>query len=150
MIRAVLFDLDGTLLDTAPDMVGALNHVRVQEGMPPVPIEDYRHFVSRGALGLISAGMPESSKEKFNERKSLFLEYYQQNLYSNSRPFEGIQELLDQLRLRGVPWGVITNKAEYLALPLLKAAGLLSLAGCAICGDTLQQSKPHPAPVMLG
>lgn len=150
MIRAVLFDLDGTLLDTASDMVGALNHVREEEGMPPVAVEEFSQYVSRGALGLISAGMPESSREQFESRKRLFLEYYQDNLYSSTRPFEGIEETLARLEQRGIPWGVITNKAEYLTLPLLKTAGLLSRAGCVVCGDTLRQAKPHPAPVMLG
>lgn len=150
MINAILFDLDGTLLDTAPDMVGALNHVRDSEGMPPVGIDDYKHYVSRGALGLLSAGLPESSKERFEHRRSLFLDHYQKNFYSGTQPFEGIEEMLTGLERRGVRWGIVTNKAEYLTLPLLESAGLLRRAGCVVCGDTLRQGKPHPAPVMLG
>jgi len=150
MINAVLFDLDGTLLDTAPDMVGALNYVRDREGMPPVAIDEYKHFVSRGALGLISAGMPESSRDIYEKRRATFLEFYRDHLDSGTRPFDGIEELLGRLERRGVKWGVITNKPEYLALPLLRNTGLLPRAGCVVCGDTLQQGKPHPAPVMLG
>jgi phosphoglycolate phosphatase len=150
MIRAVLFDLDGTLLDTAPDLVGALNQVRQAEDLPAVAVEDYRHFASRGALGLITAGMPMSSEEIFEQRKSIFLDYYQQNIYLESRLFDGIENLLKSLDQRAVPWGVITNKLEYLTLPVLSAAGLLHRAGCVVCGDTLRQSKPHPAPVLLG
>jgi phosphoglycolate phosphatase len=149
MIRAVLFDLDGTLLDTAPDLVGALNFLRDREGLPPVEIDAYRHFVSRGALGLISAGMPESSESVFESRKSAFLEHYENNIYQNSRPFEGVEPLLIELDKRAIPWGVVTNKMEYLTLPLLKIAGLLHRASCVVCGDTLQQSKPHAAPVLL-
>jgi len=150
MIRAILFDLDGTLLDTAPDLVGALNHLRKIEGLSEVEPKAYQHYVSRGALGLISAGMPESNKETFEKRKDLFLDYYAQNIYHLSRPFEGVERLLNALDKRGVPWGVVTNKMEYLTLPLLKAAKLLNRAACVICGDTLQQGKPHPAPVLLG
>ena len=150
MIRAVLFDLDGTLLDTAPDLVGSLNHVRETEGLPPVPVEQYRHYVSRGALGLITAGMPESDEEKFEDRKARFLTYYENNIYTDSDLFPGIGDLLQTLERRAIPWGVITNKMEYLTLPVLKAAGLYHRASCVVCGDTLKQSKPHPAPVLLG
>ncbi len=150
MIKAVLFDLDGTLLDTAPDLIGSLNYLRTAEGLPVVEVAGYRHFVSRGALGLISAGMPESSEEIYERRKSDFLSHYEQNIYKKTRPFEGVGNLLNELDRRAVPWGVITNKMEYLTLPLLKAANLLHRSACVICGDTLQQSKPHPAPILLG
>jgi len=150
MIRAVLFDLDGTLLDSAPDLVGALNHVRTKEGLPEVEIEKYRHFVSRGALGLISAGMPESSAQVYEQRKLQLLEHYEQNSYLKTRPFDGIEQLLGELDKHAIPWGIITNKTEYLTFPVLKAAGLLARAACVVCGDTLQQNKPHPAPVLLG
>lgn len=150
MIRAVLFDLDGTLLDTAPDLVGSLNHVRKTEGLSPVAVDQFRHFVSRGALGLITAGMPESDEETFQQRKTKFLDHYENNIYVETTLFDGIDELLSALDRRAVPWGVITNKLEYLTLPVLKAAGLIHRAACVVCGDTLQQSKPHPAPVSLG
>lgn len=149
MIRGILFDLDGTLLDTAPDLVGALNHLRKVEGLLPVEADDYQHCVSRGALGLISAGMPESSEEIFEKRKTQLLKHYEENIFRNTRPFEGVDELLLELDKRGIPWGIVTNKMEYLTLPLLRAAKLISRASCVICGDTLQDSKPHPAPVLL-
>jgi phosphoglycolate phosphatase len=150
LIRAVLFDLDGTLLDTAPDLIGALNYLRESEGLASLEDEGYRHYVSRGALGLISAGMPESSKEVFEQRKTDFLNHYQQNIYKKTRAFDGVENLLSELDRRAVPWGIVTNKMEYLTFPLLKAANLLHRAACVICGDTLQHSKPHPAPVLLG
>lgn len=149
MIRAVLFDLDGTLLDTAPDLVASLNHVRRARDLEPVRTQDYRHHVSRGAAGLLTAGLPGISEEEFQEHKSAFLEHYRHNLYVQSRPFEGVPELLRALDVRGVPWGVVTNKPEALTQPLLGQAGLLNRAACVVCGDTLAYSKPHPAPVLL-
>jgi len=149
VIRAVLFDLDGTLLNTAPDLVGALNHVREVEGLPAVEWEQFKHFASRGALGLIGGGLPPASAERNEERKALLLNHYAENLYKRTRPFEGISELLEALRARAIPWGVVTNKPEYLTVPLLLKAGLSQSASCVICGDTLTQSKPHPAPVLL-
>ena len=149
MIRGILFDLDGTLLDTAPDLVGALNHLRKAEGLPSVESDDYRHYVSRGALGLITAGMPESSEDIFEKRKTQLLKYYEENIFRNTRPFEGVDALLLELDKRAIPWGIVTNKMEYLTLPLLRAAKLINRASCVICGDTLQDSKPHPAPVLL-
>ncbi|MFT5140290.1 MAG: 2-phosphoglycolate phosphatase [Rhodothermales bacterium] len=150
MIRAVLFDLDGTLLDTAPDLIGSLNYLRVSEGLSILQEADYKHCVSRGALGLISAGMPESSKEVYEQRKTDFLRHYEQNIFKKTRPFNGVENMLDELDRRAIPWGIVTNKMEYLTFPLLKAAKILSRAACVICGDTLRQSKPHPAPVLLG
>jgi 2-phosphoglycolate phosphatase len=149
MIQAILFDLDGTLLDTAPDLVGALNYLRSKEGFPQVQTDDYRHCVSRGALGLITAGMPESSEEVFQRRKTDLLRHYEENLYKETRPFEGVESLLLELDKRAIPWGIVTNKMEYLTIPLLRSANLTKRAGCVICGDTLQYSKPHPAPVLL-
>lgn len=149
MIRSVLFDLDGTLLDTAPDLIGALDFLRGKEGLPPVELAAYRHLVSRGALGLISAGMPESSEAVFEERKHSFLTHYESNIYHKSQPFDGVEALLDRLDRSGIPWGIVTNKMEYLTIPLLKAAGFANRTACVICGDTLKQSKPHAAPVLL-
>ncbi|NNL95197.1 MAG: HAD-IA family hydrolase [Xanthomonadales bacterium] len=150
MIRAVLFDLDGTLLNTAPDLVGALNFVREHEGLPAVDWREFKHFASRGALGLIDGGLPGARTEQNNQRKAMLLEHYAQNIYKNTRPFDGIMDLIEALRVRAIPWGVVTNKPEYLTLPLLLKAGLSQLASCVICGDTLSHSKPHPAPVRLG
>jgi phosphoglycolate phosphatase len=150
MINAVLFDLDGTLLDTAPDLLAALNHVRHSEGLDGLSEEGFRHHVSRGAGGLITAGMPASDSGLFERRKQQFLAHYRANLYVKTRPFDGVIELLAALDARAVPWGVVTNKTENLTHPLLRAAGLFSRAACVVCGDTVEQCKPHPAPVLLG
>jgi phosphoglycolate phosphatase len=149
MIRSVLFDLDGTLLDTAADLVAALNHVRAHEGFPAVAAGEYRHLVSKGAVGLIRNGMPVSDERVFEARRARFLAFYADNSLDRTRPFDGVPELLDQLRARAVPWGIVTNKPEYLTLPILEATGLLASAGCVICGDTLALRKPDPAPVRV-
>jgi phosphoglycolate phosphatase len=149
VIRAILFDLDGTLLDTAGDLVAALNHLRDSEGMEPVAVPEYRHFVSRGAMGLIHAGMPAAAEPEQERRKRKFLEYYAANSTQRTAPFQGVGSLLESLAGRGIPWGVVTNKMESLTLPILQATGLLPRSACVVCGDTLAQSKPHPAPVRL-
>jgi len=148
-IRAVLFDLDGTLLDTAPDLVGALNHVRRHERMAPVALEEFRHLASRGALGLLRAGLPDADEDALELRRQRFLRHYQENLYEYTRPFAGVECMLAQLEANAIPWGIVTNKPEYLAIPVIEAVGWSSRAACLICGDTLEQRKPHPAPVLV-
>ncbi len=148
MIKAVLFDLDGTLLDTAPDLVATLNHLRAGLGLPALPLDELRHFVSRGAPGLIKAGMPPCDDETLAVWRQAFLEHYQQNIFIHSRPFDGIEWLLSELAARGIPWGVVTNKMEFLTHPILEKAGWSSLVSAVICGDTGAHSKPHPGPVL--
>lgn len=148
MIKAVLFDLDGTLLDTAPDLVATLNHLRAGLGLAALPVDDLRHFVSRGAIGLIKAGMPPCDDETLASWRETFLNYYQHNSYVHSRPFDGVEMLLDELQDRGIPWGVVTNKPESLSIPLLNKVGWLSPASTLIYGDTVSKPKPHPEPVL--
>ena len=148
-VRAVLFDLDGTLLDTAPDLVGALNHLREAEGLPRAPVDEFRRFVSQGALGLIRAGLPEASAEQEERWRQGFLAWYQDHLLDGTVPFAGTEPMLEQLEARAIPWGIVTNKPEFLALPLLAQIGWRQRAACVICGDTLPRAKPDPAPVTL-
>ena len=148
MIKAVLFDLDGTLLDSAPDLVTTLNHLRTGLGLGAVPLDDLRHFASRGAIGLIKAGMPPSDEETLAAWRASFLSHYEKNSYVHSRPFDGVEPLLAELVRRGIAWGIVTNKMEYLTFPILEKAGWLSSASAVICGDTLANSKPHPGPVL--
>ncbi len=148
-IRAVLFDLDGTLLDTAPDLVASLNWVRNTENLDPLPVSTMSRFASKGAVGLLMAGMPETDEESFESWRLRFLEYYAENLYRESSLYEGIPELLEFLDEEGIPWGVVTNKIESLTLPIIEAANLEAAISCVVCGDTLEERKPHPAPVTL-
>ena len=148
-IRAVLFDLDGTLLDSAPDLVAALNHVRESETLPPLGVAEMSSYVSHGAVGLLNAGLPAADNATFESRRARFLDHYAENLYRESSLYEGVSELIDFLNISGIPWGIVTNKTEALTLPILEAAHLKTTISCVVCGDTLRRSKPDPAPVSL-
>ena len=147
-IAGLLFDLDGTLLDSAPDLVGSLNWVRAGEGLPPLEVAAMSRFASRGAAGLLKAGMPVADAEQFDAWKQKFLTHYTDNSYVHSNLYPDIPELLEYLSSVGIPWGIVTNKVQALTLPILQSAGLLHQAACVVCGDTLSRSKPDPAPVL--
>ena len=147
-MRALLFDLDGTLLDSAPDLIAALNWLRASEGLAPLDALAMSRYVSHGAAGILKAGMPAADDEKFSVWKHAFLSQYAAVGYKKSKLYEGIPEVLRALERRGIPWGIVTNKMESLTLPILESAGLLYRAGTVVCGDTLSRSKPDPAPVL--
>ena len=149
VIRAVLFDLDGTLLDSAPDLVGSLNSVRGSESLPPLAVAEMRRYASKGAIGLLKAGMPETSDAIFESWRQSFLAHYALNSYRHSALFDGVPEMLDFLGQHGIPWGIVTNKPEALTQPIIEAAQLSGAISCVVCGDTLNEKKPHPAPVSL-
>ena len=148
MIKAILFGLDGTLLDTAPDLVATLNQMRGEKGFNPIPVEDLRHFVARGVGGLIKAGMPPCDDETLARWRHDFMLRSQANRYKLIRPFDGVESLLSGLADAGVPWGIVTNKTASLCQPLLERADYLSTASVVICGDTVGQEKPRPEPVL--
>ena len=148
-LRAVLFDLDGTLLDTAPDLIRVLNQVRVEQGREPLPWELVRTQVSHGSSGLIRLGFPDLSGTALETLRLRLLELYSAQLAVGTQLFAGCQQVLDQLAARGMPWGIVTNKPAFLTTPLLAALGLDRVAGCVVSGDTLPQRKPHPAPLLL-
>lgn len=148
-IRAVLFDLDGTLADTAPDLVAAVNKVRTDRGLPPGPYETLRLQASHGARGLIGSAFGVTPDDAaFPALRDAFLANYEAALCVHSHLFDGIPALLAALTERGMPWGIVTNKAARLTNPLVKLLGLDNGAACVVSGDTTPHSKPHPAPLL--
>lgn len=148
-LKAMLFDLDGTLLDSAPDMVDALNHVRAGIGLGPLPVDEVGHGVTRGAVGLLDLGMPAADEATLESWRCSLIDRYAQNIFTKSSLYDGVEELLAALDQAGIPWGLVTHKPEYLTAAVMEAAGLSERVSCAVCGDTLEESKPHPAPVLL-
>ncbi|OGA47007.1 MAG: phosphoglycolate phosphatase [Betaproteobacteria bacterium RIFCSPLOWO2_12_FULL_62_13] len=149
MIKAVLFDLDGTFADTAADLGFALNRMREARGLAPLPVETTRPVTSLGARGLLSVGFgitPEHAD--YHAMRGEFLEVYEQNLCRHTRLFPGISELLDAIEVRQFRWGIVTNKAERFAKPLLELLHVGKRAACVIGGDTTGKIKPHPAPLL--
>jgi len=149
MISTVLFDLDGTLVDSAPGLAFAVNEQRRRRQMCPVPYEHLRAHASSGARGMIKAGFGmDPSAPEYPVVRQEFLEIYERELLFDTQLFSGVTELLATIEKSGRHWGVVTNKATYLALPLLDAFGLLPKAACIVCGDSTPFIKPHPAPLL--
>jgi phosphoglycolate phosphatase len=147
-VRAVLFDLDGTLLDTAHDLADTLNGLRRDEGLEPLDFPRIRQFVSHGASALVRLGFPHAPEPQFLALRDRLLHAYRGRLAERTRPFEGIPELLERLEQRGIAWGVVTNKPGWLTEPLLEALGLRVRARALVSGDTLPERKPHPRPLL--
>ena len=147
-IKGVLFDLDGTLLDTAPDMAQALNRLRIEQGEREIPFARIRPHVSHGALALVRTGFPDADDERMESLRSRFLELYRADIAAGTRLFPGFEAVLAQLDTRGLRWGIVTNKPAFLTEPLLTAMQLSTRANCIVSGDTLPQRKPHPAPLL--
>jgi N-acetyl-D-muramate 6-phosphate phosphatase len=148
-IRAVLFDLDGTLLDTAPDMIVALNTLLGQQGRAPLPYALARTQVSHGSTGMLKQAFPEIPQgAEFEALRKRFLSLYSERLSQDTALFTGCDTVLDTLAQRNLSWGIVTNKPAFLTEPLLEALGLAQRAGCVVSGDTLPERKPHPAPLL--
>lgn len=147
--RTILFDLDGTLLDTAPDLADALNTVLVENQRSPLPLDDIRPAVSHGGVALVRLGFNmERSNPAFEDLRERLLEVYRENISRRTQPFPGISELLDNIEQRGLNWGIVTNKPGWLTEPLLQDLDLFNRAACVVSGDTLDERKPHPAPML--
>lgn len=148
-LRGLLFDLDGTLIDTAPDMVAALNWVLDQHGEPHADYTGASKQVSKGSIGLLSYGLGERSAHyDLNELKTQFLDYYADNIAVNSRPYDGMTEVLDVCEANKIQWGIVTNKPHDLARDLLEQLGLLHRCPILVGGDSLPEAKPHPMPLL--
>jgi phosphoglycolate phosphatase len=148
MKKLVLFDFDGTLADTAPDLAAAANKARARKGLAPLPYEALRHMASQGARGLLKASLDISPGDPGYETLRLqFLQDYEQDMTSHTTLFPGIAELCATLEQNGYRWGIVTNKVEYLAIPLARHLGLQHCA-VIVGGDTTIYRKPHPGPLL--
>lgn len=147
-ITGVLFDLDGTLLDTAPDMALALNIQREHHDLPPLPYSEIRPYVSHGALAMLRIGFAIGADDKnFQGMREQYLQIYSENIAVKTQLFEGLESILQQLEKRSIKWGVATNKPEFLTQPLLQQLKLDTRASTVISGDTIEPRKPNPAPL---
>ncbi|WP_226468084.1 phosphoglycolate phosphatase [Luteimonas panaciterrae] len=145
--RGVLFDLDGTLLDSAPDMLATANAMRVERGEPAMELEQLRPFVSRGSRAMVGAAFPQLDAEARAALVPVFLAIYERELGHHGAPFDGIEAMLAEIEADGGRWGIVTNKPEYLARLLMPVLGWESRCGVLIGGDTLPERKPHPMPL---
>ena len=149
--RGVLFDLDGTLIDSAPDLAGAANDMRLARGLAEAPYAQLRPVVGSGARGMLGAAFGITPDEAgFEAMKVEFLQLYEDRMTRLTQVFDFIWPVLDHLEARGLPWGIVTNKATRFAAPLAAALKLHPRAGALVAGDTTPHSKPHPAPLLEG
>jgi phosphoglycolate phosphatase len=146
---ALLLDLDGTLLDTAPDMAGALNALLREERRAPLEFATIRPHVSHGSTALVALGFGSPDATEFERLRRRFLDLYAANLVDGTCVMDGFDAVLATLEARGVPWGVVTNKPRHLTEPLLAALGLRDRSACTVSGDTLPERKPHPRPIQF-
>jgi len=148
-VDAVLFDLDGTLADTAPDLAAALNRVRVDRGLEPVAASHLRAFASHGARGMIGAGMGIAPDHPdYLGLRDAFLAHYESALCVETILFADVDALLGAIEARALKWGIVTNKATRYTMRLLDLLGLGERPGVVVCGDTTPHTKPHPAPLL--
>lgn len=148
-LRAVLFDLDGTLVDSAPDLAGATNDMLLARGLPAAPFERLRPMVGAGARGMMGVAFGITPQdERFPALKNEFFDRYEARLLAQTQPFAGIAELLHGLVDQGLAWGIVTNKSERFALPLARGMGWGDSAAAVVGGDSTPYSKPHPEPLL--
>ena len=148
-VATVLFDLDGTLVDSAPDLAGAINDVLAEEGRPALPYDRLRHLVGSGARGMVGAAFGlKPGDEGYEPRRIRFLEIYATRSLRLTTVFAGVGTLLDGLEHAGLRWGIVTNKAHHLAHPIVQGLGLGHRTGVLVGGDTTPHAKPHPAPLL--
>ena len=147
-IHTVLFDLDGTLVNTAPDLVNALNAVLERNNHPAVPIADVSPLISTGAAGMLGYALGDIPEQRKQLLVNELVEQYHSHIADHSHLYPGMDNILQQLEQRGLKWGVVTNKVTRLTESLLDQLDLTNRAACIISGDTTTHSKPHPAPLL--
>lgn len=148
--HAVLFDLDGTLLDTAPDLAGAINELRADRGLEHLPLAELAPMCSLGGRGMLSKGLGLTPADAdYADMSRVFIERYHQRMSRETAPFAGMRELIRTIAANSHAWGVVTNKAEALALPLMDAMAFDPAPGCVIGGDSAGIAKPDPAPLFM-
>ena len=148
-VRGVLFDLDGTLIDSAPDLAGAANRLRADHGLPALPLAQLRPMVGSGARGMVGVAFGVApGDDRFELLRDAFLAYYEAGLLERTHPFDGVEEMLEALESAGLPWGIVTNKATRFTTPIVAGLGLARRAAVVVCGDTTAHAKPHPEPLL--
>ena len=147
--RAALFDLDGTLLDSAPDMLATANRMRASHGIGPMTLDVLRPHVSKGSRAMLAAAFPDMEQAPREAMVAEFLAIYQEELGRHSVLFDGVADMLDALDTAGSTWGIVTNKPEYLARDILPQLGWETRCAVLIGGDTLAEKKPHPLPLQV-
>lgn len=148
-VRAVLFDLDGTLIDSAPDLGAAADSMRLRRGMPSLPQDRYRPLAGSGARGMLHAAFGITPDHvDYGTLKEEFFLAYTDCLLQRTQPFHDVPQMLDLLRERGLAWGVVTNKSQRFTGPITQAMPLFSTASAIVSGDTTPHAKPHPAPLL--
>ncbi len=149
MIKAVLFDLDGTFADTAPDLAAALNHTRANRHLPPLPLEVLRPQASHGSRGLLKTGFDiDPGHPDYDILRDIFLDYYAGNICVHTQLFGDTAELIAALEQHGIKWGIVTNKPHRFTVPLMQALGYAERASCLVSGDTCAHAKPHAEPML--
>ena len=147
--RAVLFDLDGTLADTALDLAAALNRLRSERGLAALPLQTLRPYASSGARGLLHIGFGLTPDDlHFETLRDAFLDHYDARVCVDTQLFPGIPELLETLEQRDIPWGIVTNKSSRFTPRIVAALGLEARPACVVCGDSTPHIKPHPASLL--
>ncbi len=151
LARAVLLDLDGTLFDTAPDLVDALNALREEQDLTPLPAEDFANAVGHGSVPMIARGFNlPPTHPRFEPLRERFLSLYHERVCQKTKPYEGMEALLEALEQRGVSWGIVTNKPGWLTRPLIAALGYDERPACVVTGEDIALRKPHPFQVLEG
>ena len=147
--RAVLFDLDGTLIDSAPDLAGACNEMRVERGLAPLPYPELRRMVGAGARGMVGVAFGLAPGDVgYESLRDEFLSRYEARMTRETRVFEAMVPVLAWLAEQQIRWGIVTNKATRFAAPLIASLGLAQRTSTLVCGDTVAHAKPHPAPLL--